>query len=1184
MDMKGTLKKYWPMLVLMLSGLAFLVAAVVSHSLMRNPSRVAHVLEHRLERRLSILEQYADKAFGNDSSDWLGSDALPEDMVIYRYRMDTLQSWAGNFIVNNDDIRAHYFSYQRLNRPEYGVESPLAGITGEWKTVNIGPRWYLARMRSDGIDTKIIEALQLCSFGSDGQTVGVNQRLKLPPFYALGPLAGDGGVEVCLEGEPVFLISCPYPDTTFIFANSVFRWIGLVFIIAALFCLLYLKRKWGVFIAVLLNLLVFYFVSILWGTQMTDTLKLFSPSLYAEGPVWSSLGALLILDLTLVLSVSAVYLIRRCFLAAARSRGRGALIAYLTLLLCCAVALTVYSVASIRSLVVNSSISFELQWFREGVPYTVAVLLVFSLLFAAVLKLLQMASAPFMLLTGKKIRVMSPGFLVGASVAVACLLFILPDTLSLRKEQQRVNVWANRLAVDRDLALELQLRGIEQPLANDQVFAMLSASDGTDALMESRLRETYLLRFINEYDISLASCSANDTDCLAMFHRRLSGGVPISDGSRFLCVYQTNGRARYVALFNYAVSESLVTRVLIEIVSRSSREDDGYYSIFTQLGKPGSVNLPEEYSYAKYVDTKLVSYKGTYPYPTVISPRYLKYADSPKPYFRTRYFINFVNAVDDNEQIVISRRRSTPLQMTSSALTILALVFLVILPLAVSHRPRRSKAKNTFRRRINIILAVAISLSLLTIASISIKFVFDRNAADSYNVMSSKITAVQNMVEHLATDAQDYTALMTPEFRNKLMEVAATTKSDISLYTPDGRVFVSTVSEVFDLMLLSTRISREAYNDIVYNHSRIHISREEFEGRRYNDLYAPVFNSDDRMVAIVSSPMNSGVSVMREAVPHAVLMFILVLTLVAVFTFISASVVGAVFSPLTEVARNMEAAGAQGLKVIEYDHDDEISGLIASYNRMVHDLEESTRKMAENERDMAWSEMARQVAHEIKNPLTPMKLAIQRLVRLKQRNDPSWADKFDDLSTVVLNQIDILTETANDFSTFAKLYTEDPVEINLEAILQEQMTIFDNKENIKMTYLGMPEAIIMAPRPQLTRVFVNLITNAVQAIEINQKEIAEEGDEVPMGRILISLRNSSADGFYEVVIEDNGPGVSEENRGKLFTPKFTTKSAGTGLGLAMSRRIVTMCGGDITYSRSFTFGGAEFRVMLPKKK
>ena len=197
-----------------------------------------------------------------------------------------------------------------------------------------------------------------------------------------------------------------------------------------------------------------------------------------------------------------------------------------------------------------------------------------------------------------------------------------------------------------------------------------------------------------------------------------------------------------------------------------------------------------------------------------------------------------------------------------------------------------------------------------------------------------------------------------------------------------------------------------------------------------------------------------------------------------------------------------------------------------------------------------------------------MKLQIQRIIRLKDRNDPSWQDKFDEATKVLLDHIDILTETANEF---AKLYTEEPTQINLDKVLQEEISMFDNKENLRFDYYGLKDTVVSGPKPQLTRVFVNIINNAVQAVE-------EKAD----GHIIVSLRNSVKDGFYDIVIEDNGPGVSVENENRLFTPNFTTKNGGSGLGLAISKSILERCGATIGYSRSFSLGGACFTISYPR--
>ena len=244
------------------------------------------------------------------------------------------------------------------------------------------------------------------------------------------------------------------------------------------------------------------------------------------------------------------------------------------------------------------------------------------------------------------------------------------------------------------------------------------------------------------------------------------------------------------------------------------------------------------------------------------------------------------------------------------------------------------------------------------------------------------------------------------------------------------------------------------------------------------------------------------------------------------------------------------------------------------YNKMVEDLEESTRQLAQNEREQAWKEMARQIAHEIKNPLTPMKLSIQYLMKLKEAGVPGWEDKFESVSKSLLEQIDTLSQTATEFSSFARFFSEDITRVDLDALIQEQKEFFDNREDVQIEYCreGAGEAPVDARRSQLARVLVNLITNAIQAL-----------DSVGMadGKVRVSLAPVQDGAAWQIDVEDTGPGVSEEDLPKLFTPNFTTKKTGTGLGLAICRSIIEQSQGTIAYSRS-DLGGARFTIVLPK--
>jgi nitrogen fixation/metabolism regulation signal transduction histidine kinase len=255
---------------------------------------------------------------------------------------------------------------------------------------------------------------------------------------------------------------------------------------------------------------------------------------------------------------------------------------------------------------------------------------------------------------------------------------------------------------------------------------------------------------------------------------------------------------------------------------------------------------------------------------------------------------------------------------------------------------------------------------------------------------------------------------------------------------------------------------------------------------------------------------------------------------------------------------------------IEYNRKDELGQLVSEYNNMAQKLEESAKLLAQGERESAWREMAKQIAHEIKNPLTPMKLSIQFLMRSKENNDADFDKKLEKVSGTLIQQIDTLSSIATGFSNFAKMPKPDEHPFNVVETLGNVIQLFNNIENIDITSdLGEEsEIIIVADKEQISRVFINLIKNATQAIP-----------EGVRGKIHVSLTHAEK---LVIKISDNGCGIPDEIRGKLFTPSFTTKSSGSGLGLAMVKNIIINAKGDITFE-SEVGKGTTFIITLPLK-
>ena len=1170
----------WGFLAVTLVLLAFSMTVSILPS---SAEREARKTERILTRKMNVLEKYIHASLTADKNAWTGQYDLPEDMVIYRYIDDSLQCWSNQFFVLNDDIGTRGV-FQRLYNLRNTIVSPLAEVTPDVSYVNYGPKWYLVKSEVLGA-RKVIAGLEVINSMDERTFNGVNPGLRLRKGYSIYPLSSSGGAAVSLDGKPVFKVINDAISGQSLVAHSTLVWLALVFFVMGALLHLSNKRTLGRLLQVIAGISAVMVAAYFWGANIKDDSKLFSPSIYADGELFNSLGAVLIASILIATGIFCLFLARRDIyrhvLRGDRNSKLGLLIAALVVLI---LGVLGYIHLIFSSILLNSSISVELYNLNDLNGYS---LIVYVIVFSLLLVLPLLASMLFPALKkrfGFRLSLPAPLGRALFSILCACYLVLSAAYLGFHKEQDRVNVWANRLSMDRDISLELQLRSLEEPISTDPVIAALSAQENSNNLILNRVAGNYMYQISQDYDIGVEifPSSASQRE-MAYFSNRIANGTAIAANSRFLYTRNATGHTLYTGIFLYYSADTGVSRMLLSVSPKSNREDRGYASILG-ITDPGQVLIPARYSYARYVSHALSSYKGNYPYPTTMDEtRKAEMLAVPSGVLRTGGYTHFVNGVSDSDLVLISRLKVEIFNYVVAVLFLALTLYFCLIAMSLARRRTRTKEKNYYKSRINAAMLGAQILTLITLATVSVVFVYKRNSANLRSSMSDKINSLQTLIEARCRFAQSYNDLNTQEASVILEDISNTMKSDITLYTPNGKVFRSTMPEVFDKMLLGTRINQKAYENIVYRDRRYCINREDTGVSRSYFLYAPVFNGQDKMIAFLSSPYtDESFDFKTEAVLHSATIIVVFLILLLLSRFATEAVVNKMFQPLSEMGRKMNAADINNLEYIVYERDDEISRLVRAYNLMVHDLYNSTRQLAQAERDKAWATMARQVAHEIKNPLTPIKLQIQRLIRMKKNGNPAWADRFDDVSGEVLKQIDLLADTANEFSTFARLYTEEAVPIDLDRMLKEEIDLFDSRENITFSYMGLDGAMIKGPKPQLTRVFANLLGNAVQAIENAQAEAQEHGLEVDRGRVIVSLRLSGKEGNYDIVFEDNGPGVSDDNRPKLFTPNFTTKSNGTGLGLAICRNILEKCNGEIQYSRSFTLQGACFTIRYPR--
>ena len=1143
-----------------------LVAATGLKSSPADTDSAARRVERIVSYRMSKLEKYVSKP----------PRKMPADMIVYLYEGDTLRYWTNQFPVTNDDIRSKVM-FSHLVNPRYGLDAPLVEISDSLGFYNFGECWYLAKSVPVSETSKALIGLEIINPQRSRAYNGTNPKLHIGDRFSVKPLTFSEGTSVSAGGSYQFKILYDSLSGS-VSADPTLVWLAYAFFLAAAIAFVYRRRTLARFAVAATGVLAITACMYAWGRSQQFVLPVFSPTLFSGGQLMFSLGALCLVNLAILIIFGLLYVVRRDIISRIRTTT-----AYVICSVAAGVgiiAVALYTHLTLRSLILNSSISLELYKFGQVSVWSGVVYLSFLGEMSAIPLLIQLLQPAVSRLTGRHFNVMSVKGKIVYAVLASLYLVGMAGFTGLDKEQDRLESRANRIVVDRDITLELQLKRVEDQIATDLIIPALLAFDNSSSQIRNRILETYLTRLPQQnydVDVILMTDPRKNPQLADFFLNHIRDGQPISEGSHFVYSETDYGHSHYDGVFAYYVDGVGVARMMLEIEPKTSGTGKGYARL-TNMTPPGKVSMPAFYSFARYVDNQLHIYRGSFAYPTNLTGNTLaEVHDKGAVRGTIDGYTHFIYEVTDGEVVIISRPKDEMVGYAIAFVAVALLAYALLTLLTFGQVGKRQTFEKTYYKpRIILILMSSLLLTMIVMATVSVVFVTRRNEANLRTIISERVTSIQQMLEDGLRGVRDIRKLSPPDYAalNTLLgEVALSSSTDVTVFDTSGRLLMSTSPELYSRLIGGCRISSEAYNQIVNLNKRYFINKEKIGRRSYYGMYAPIHGEGGKLIGIMSSPY-TGVETYdfeRDALMHSFTILMVFVLMLIVSGFLATTIVEKLFQPLSVMSRKMEHAGLESLEYIDYDRDDEITSLVQSYNRMVTDLSESTRQLAQAERDKAWSGMARQVAHEIKNPLTPMKLQLQRLIRLKQKGDASWQEKFDDVAKVLLDHIDILTDTANEFSTFAKLYTEEPTELDLDAVLQEEISMFDNKDGVSFGYMGIEGAKITGPKPQLIRVFVNLIGNAVQALEGRTD-----------GQVLVAVRMSREAGFYDIVVEDNGPGVAPDNVPKLFTPNFTTKNAGSGLGLAISRSILEKCGATISYSRSFSLGGACFTIKYPR--
>jgi len=366
-------------------------------------------------------------------------------------------------------------------------------------------------------------------------------------------------------------------------------------------------------------------------------------------------------------------------------------------------------------------------------------------------------------------------------------------------------------------------------------------------------------------------------------------------------------------------------------------------------------------------------------------------------------------------------------------------------------------------------------------------------------------------------------------------------------------------------------INPEAFGILLEKEKNEYIIEEHIGGLNYLSSYMSFYNEDNTLLAYINLPYFTMQNLLTSEISNLVVTLInFTLLLLMLMMWIAVFLSERITSPLNLLQQAMASVKyGKKNKPIDYGSRDEVGELVKQYNRMIDELEDSANKLARSEREMAWREMARQIAHEIKNPLTPMKLNVQQLFKWWNDKAPDFEGKLSTFTDNQIEYIDNLSNIATAFSYFARLPDADPAEVNVVSQLKTTLEMFGNAENVSVTLDSgnISKAMVMADKEHLNGIFSNLLKNALQAIPSGRKGIINVKLEASLDKV-------------QVRFTDNGTGIPEELKPRMFTPNFTTKSSGMGLGLSIAKRYTETAGGTIWFE-SDPGNGTSFIVELP---
>lgn len=986
------------------------------------------------------------------------------------------------------------------------------------------------------------------------------------------------------------------------------------------------RNKWLI-LAYPIFLFLLRFLSIYYGwIKLFSEFELYDPILYANNSLIPNLGSLV---LTLIIVSITVWWVLHFLHVLKENTRKGAfvlVVAYLSLLVFSGFISYIF-----ESLIINSSISLKIDEVFSLSLYSVIALIIISALFLAYYLLVRQISiklvrssiplnrlailwflsgvvfvfieiiyvqknifnalwpvllnALFFYLATKNTRINALKYHVAIVIVIGFYGAVILFENNESNEHQKRELFANQLITDQDPNMELEYATtLEKLVQNPNFYHLVDEKDlFTAPNLSTQIENCCFGEFWERYELSFFFFEPDGTPLMDYISNQSktqeeiehlidihSAASPIAEDLFFVKDYYD--QLSYIGRREIIRSDSSKLNFYILFKSKKIPEQIGFPRLLMNEKSYALQDL-EDYSIARYSNDKLVMRFGGYNFPTSIT-YFQKQFNKKAGFITIEGMSHLIYQQDDGQAVVISKpeKRAIEQLSTFSYLVLFFGIFALIVLLIFNWKTIFPLKTLQLSLKVQVVLIGMVVGSFIIFAYVAIQNVTRQYGVYTNDNLKEKIYSVEIEIDQKIGDKIELNPAGQGDYLNYILKKFANVfVTDINFYALDGDLFATSQPKLYDKGVSTTQMNHRAFYAMNFNQRSEFIHLEQIGELSFLSAYLPYTNHEGKLLGYINlqhfSKQNAFENQMNDFIVAVINIAVLLLVItVVVAIFVS----GWITTPLRLIQQSFRKVelGKEN-KPIAYKGDDEIGALVKDYNNKLIELELKAMQLAKSERETAWREMAKQVAHEIKNPLTPMKLSVQHFQRSFDVNDPNAKEKMQRIANSLIEQIDALTKIANEFSNFAKMPKANEESLNLLPLLYNIVDLYSsNKVLIDLEVDKDKEWMIFADKNLIIRVFNNLVKNAIQATPENS-----------LTKITIACQEEGES--FLISVHDQGLGIPADIQKKMFSPNFTTKTTGSGLGLAMVKQIINNHNGEIWFE-SEKGSGTTFYIRIPK--